>query len=196
MENKNYKNMIETAKKAVEGLNLDESMKMKAFEKVLDDLLGKNKPENSITSTTNNKKGKTMVRKTTNNEKKENLLETLDKLKAEDFNKIHNLKKSLDWSLYILQVLRDKYSIDGLIPSEIATILSEKFRIKTNQFGIGMALMKAKEYVDRNKTTTRGGTAYKYRIMKKGEDYIKQQIKEDNNHSGRSNSPNTNSNSS
>ncbi|PIN93946.1 hypothetical protein COU54_00935 [Candidatus Pacearchaeota archaeon CG10_big_fil_rev_8_21_14_0_10_31_24] len=196
MENKDYKEMIETAKKAVEGLNLDESMKMKAFEKVLDDLLGKNKSESTSVIATHNKKRKTIANKTIKNNEKEEQLEILNKLKAEDFARIHNLKKSLDWSLYILQVLRDKYSVDGLIPSEIAAILSEKFRIKTNQFVIGMALMNAKEYVDRHKTTTRGGMAYKYRIMKKGEDYIKQKIEESDNRSGHSNKPNTNSNSS
>ncbi|MFH1431274.1 MAG: hypothetical protein ABIG37_02290 [Nanoarchaeota archaeon] len=189
MENKDYKKMIEMANKALEGLNLDDALKTKAFEKVLDDLLGVNKNQEVMKTT--NKKSQNKKKTTNSNSPKkkeaeeDKTTEIIAKLKAEDFDKIYKMDKGLDYSLYLLKVLREKYEIDGLIPSQIARILSDKFRIKTNQFSIGMALMKAKEYVDRHKVVTRGGSAYKYRIMANGEKYIEEvETQQDNDHTG------------
>ncbi len=174
MSENDYKEKIEIARKAVEGLK-DENLKLKAFEKVLDDLLG-NKLSN--TEGTFGKKSKKSKKKPSiiigvAKETEEPEEDIISKLSAEDFPQIHNLKSKLDLSLYLLKILREKYEIDGLISSQIAKILSEKFRIKANQFNIGMILSKSLKYLERDKVMTRGGIGYKYKIMKGGEDYLK-----------------------
>lgn len=180
MKSEDYKEKIEIAKKAIEGLNLDESLKVKAFEKVLDDLLNKDKPNNQA----HIKKGKTgktkpqsIPLKPVSNQSEQDISETLN---ADDFPEIHRLQRTLDKALYIIKIVRDKMDIDGLVPSQVAKILTERFRVKSNQFVISMALMKAKEYVDRRKIITRGGFAYSYRIMRAGENYLEKCLKEAN----------------
>lgn len=181
MSEKNYKEKIEIAKKAVEGLNLDDNLKLKAFEKVLDDLLGNRLSNNKEVSTRKTRKSKKKIYSAVESVKDGEIEEDImSKINAEDFPKIHNLTSKLDLSLYLLKVLREKYKIDGLISSQIAKILSEKFRIKANQFNIGMILSKSKKYLDRDKVMTRGGIGYKYKIMKSGEDYLDKLIKMSN----------------
>lgn len=180
MKSEDYKEKIEIAKKAIEGLNLDESLKVKAFEKVLDDLLSKDKSRNQPAAKNDkakkNKIQPTLVQQTTNDAEKD----ISTSLNVDDFPEIHRLQRTIDRALYIIKIVRDKMNTDGLVPSQVAKILTERFRIKSNQFVISMALMKAKEYVDRKKIITRGGFAYSYRIMKAGEDYLKKCLKEAN----------------
>jgi D-serine dehydratase len=182
MVENDYKDKIEIAQKAIAGLNLDPELKKIAFSKIIDDLLGKkegNKPMLFLKKVKRKGSEKGVSEST---EKEEDILSQIN---AEDFPHIHTLSSKLDLALYLLKVLRDKEISDGLIPSQIAKILTYKFRIKANQFNTGMAMSKARELLDRDKIKTRGGIAYKYKIMKKGEDYLndvltKAQHKEEN----------------
>lgn len=193
MEKKDYRQKIEIAKKAIEGLKLDSDEKNIAFSKIIDDLL-REEVSNKIITPSIKRKG---IKKNKEEEipvvKNEDFISQIN---AEDFPDIHNLTSKLDLALYLLKVLRDNGISDGLIPSQVAKILTDKFRIKSNQFNMGMAMSKARELLDRDKITTRGGIAYRYKIMKKGEDYITKKISEIHNHSGSSNSTDANLNSS
>ena len=57
--------------------------------------------------------------------------------------------KTLDRSLMILQIAHDHHGVDGLGPSEIAKILTDKFRISTSAAAVSMALGKATNLLNR-----------------------------------------------
>lgn len=170
MTESNYKDKIEIAQKAIAGLNLGPELKKIAFSKIIDDLLGKKEENKSVPSSKMVKKKSPENNEVGKSARKDE--DILSQINAEDFPHIHNLSSKLDLALYLLKILRDKDISDGLIPSQIARILTDKFRIKSDQFNTGMAMSKARELLDRDKIKTRGGIAYKYKIMKKGEDYL------------------------
>ena len=68
----------------------------------------------------------------------------------------------------MLRIVHDKFSIDGLGPTEIAKILTEKFRLRSTRQAVQKALDGARDYVDR--VTKKGRTVY--RIMHTGEQYL------------------------
>lgn len=74
----------------------------------------------------------------------------------------------LDRSLYLLRAAKDKLNIDGLTPPQIARVLTDKFRVKTTQPAVSMALAAAGDKVDRERV----GGAFVYRIMGSGEAYL------------------------
>ncbi len=76
--------------------------------------------------------------------------------------------KVLDRSLMVLKISLSDHNIDGLTSSEIAKILTEKFRIGTTYAAVGMALGKATSLVNRIPV----GQGYLYKIMAPGEDYL------------------------
>ena len=76
--------------------------------------------------------------------------------------------KTLDRSLMILQIAHDHHGVDGLGPSEIAKILTDKFRISTSAAAVSMALGKATNLLNR----VSKGKGFEYRIMAPGEEYL------------------------
>lgn len=76
--------------------------------------------------------------------------------------------KVLDRALMVLQIARTEFHIDGLSNTDIAKVLTEKFRIRTSKDAIGMALSGATDLVNRNKH----GLKYIYQIMGPGEDHL------------------------
>lgn len=75
----------------------------------------------------------------------------------------------LERSLRVLHIARMDYDIDGLTPSEIATVLTDKFRISSPLSSVSDALgAAAGNLVDRVKE----GRGYRYRIMTAGEEYL------------------------
>ncbi len=76
--------------------------------------------------------------------------------------------KALDRALMILQIARTEFDIDGLSNTEIAKVLTEKFRIRTSKDAVGMALSGATDLVNR----TKQGQKYIYQIMGSGEDHL------------------------
>lgn len=75
--------------------------------------------------------------------------------------------KTLDRSLYVLKIAKDA-GVDGLLPSEIARILREKFRVATADSAVRMALGSARAQVDRRHT----GLGFRYYLMDEGEKYL------------------------
>lgn len=80
----------------------------------------------------------------------------------------------LDRSLMILQIARKEHNIDGLAPSEIARILTDKFRVNTTDAAVRMALGKVTNLVNR----VQRGKGFIYRIMGPGEEHLAN-LKED-----------------
>jgi hypothetical protein len=74
----------------------------------------------------------------------------------------------LDRSLMILKIAHDDHGVDGLISSDIAKILTNKFRISTSAAAVSMALGKVTNLVNR----VARGKGFQYRIMAPGEEYL------------------------
>lgn len=76
--------------------------------------------------------------------------------------------KILDRALMVLQIAMDDHGIDGLPPSTISQILTDKFRIKTTASAVSMALGRVTDLVDRQPQ----GNGFIYRIMGPGIDHL------------------------
>lgn len=166
------KEIIRIANEAV--ADLDGDLKKIAFQTTLDKLLAENTKPKS-----NNLNKKTKSRKNPkSNSVRENapvdssLKEIIININRTKYNKIAELKNTLDKSLYLLLVIRDDLKIDGLNPAQIATILQEVFRIKATKNAVSMALGQDAKYTDRVLTTINGGKGYVYKIMLEGEKYV------------------------
>jgi hypothetical protein len=167
----NLKEIVKTANQAVEGI--DEPLKSKAFEKILDKLL--NEVEGNRKSKRKPKLKKTITKKGRIDEVLEKLSNSLNR---SEHPVLHELKKTLDKSLYILSIT-EKKNLDGLTSPQIAYLLTNTFRIKTTAAAVSMALMDAKLKVDRKPMSTpNGGKAFVYKLMKTGEDHLDKVIKE------------------
>jgi hypothetical protein len=102
---------------------------------------------------------------TKNNSDIEAMMQQLDRTAHQE---ITNSNKVLDRSLYILRIASDDFNMDGLKPSQIAKILTDKFRVKTSRQAVQQALDVAGDKVDR---VPRSGGAI-FRIMGGGESYL------------------------
>lgn len=80
--------------------------------------------------------------------------------------------------LAVLRIALEKFDIDGLTPPEISKILKVKFRISkaVSSENVSMALSGAGECVDRVRSPR--GRGYSYRIMRAGEERLKEAISE------------------
>lgn len=78
--------------------------------------------------------------------------------------------KILDRCLLILQIAHKDYDVDGLSPSEIAKILTDKFRISSSATTVSMALGRATNLVNR----VSRGKGFEYRIMAPGLKHLAQ----------------------
>ena len=164
METEKLQKKVEKAKEAVK--DLEEPLKTKAFEIILNKLLSEGVNQQQIQNPN------TLQKEPENNydsDVGDQLSNTID---STAYPIIYQLKKALDKSLYVLLISKNDHSIDGLNPSQISKILSVKFRIPTTANSISMVLMKAGNFVDRKQVATTGGSAYQYRIMHAGEQYI------------------------
>lgn len=78
--------------------------------------------------------------------------------------------KYLEKSLLILKIARDKFSIDGLTPAEIAEILRNKIRVPSiHSANVSLYLGKNSKYTFRD--PHKGG--YIYKLTKPGEEFAK-----------------------
>ena len=76
--------------------------------------------------------------------------------------------KVLDKALMILQIARQNHGVDGLTPATISRLLTEKFRIRTSDAAVRMALGKSADLVNRLSE----GKGFIYQIMAPGETYL------------------------
>jgi len=150
-----------------------ENMQPVAFSRALDILLGK-APEFKTEVKTRKKKGRPSEKpgKTIIDEQVEKFLQELDRTK---YSYIDNFDKILDRSLLVLKIAVDEFKIDGLTSPQIAKVLTDKFRLRTYYQAVDKPLRNAKSLVDR---VPAGGRAFKYKIMRPGEEYLSKIIAE------------------
>ncbi len=96
------------------------------------------------------------------------IADLLSKIDSTQYPGILSASKVLDRSLLVLMIALKDHHIDGLTPSAIARILTDKFRMKTTKEAIGMALGRATTLVNR----TPDGQGFLYKIMAPGEEYL------------------------
>ncbi|WP_340115731.1 hypothetical protein [Pelagibius sp. 7325] len=95
----------------------------------------------------------------------DNLLQGIDSTK---YPEVARSGKVLERSLRVLQIAHADHDVDGLSPGEIAKILSAKFRIRTTDAAVRMALGGVSDLVDR----VPEGKGFIYRIMAPGEECL------------------------
>lgn len=191
------KNLEEIFKKAADiSKNAPTNLQEIAFNRALDALLniGDVKKDRAETKDgkTELKKSKHQIPKTTaNSNKVDFLIKNIDRTKHQEIFDAPNVLTS---SLYLLELVKNDYQIDGLGPTDIARILTDKFRLRTTRQAVTQALDSAGNKVDR--VSVRGSHPY-YRIMHKGEEYLnKKEFEADaeiNNESNKKISPKTTS---
>ena len=92
-------------------------------------------------------------------------LQRLDRTK---YPRVGSAAKVLDNSLWVLRAVKDDLGVDGLSPSQVGEILTEKFRVSTTPSAVNMALGRAGNMVDR----VPRGRGFAYRVMAPGEAYL------------------------
>ncbi len=146
-----------------------ESMQEAAFNRAIDLLTGGETPEPVVEHAGSNVKSKKKSPKQTKKKIEEtptdDLLAVIDSTQHPG---VTSAKTILDRSLMVLQIALTEHGIDGLIPSTIANILTEKFRISTMSAAVSNALGKAPTLVNR----VSSGSGFLYRIMGPGEEYL------------------------
>ena len=144
-----------------------------AYERALDELLKKN--ESSKGSSVDKKKKATSkkkpVKNTSSNSKAkkppkpdEVVQKAIDQIDSTKYPKIYKLEKAFDKSVYILKIAKEVLKIDGLGTTQIARILTDKFRIKTTAQSVDMAIKRSPDKVNK--------IGAKYQIMHAGEKHI------------------------
>ncbi len=93
----------------------------------------------------------------------------INSLSRTDHPEITGAARSLDRALYLLRIAERNHGIDGLTASQIAKVLTDKFRHRVTRQSIGQALNGAGNLVDFVPQTT--GAAV-YRLMAPGETYL------------------------
>src|SRR3989338_9685882 len=170
---KSLKEKLEEAQKSVEGLN--EPFKTMAFEKILNQLINGAKTDPKKSSAKPQNKIKKQNKKGDKKRIDEETQEIISSLNRNEYPLIKYLEKSMDLSLYLLMEMQ-KRGYDGLSPSQISEILNSVFRKNVKQPAIAMSLLKADEYTHRIPFIYQGGQSFKYKLMEKGEEYVKKII--------------------
>jgi len=131
-----------------------------AFNRALDALLGTPKTNNpSRTGRRQKAKVKQDVDGVTV------LLSELDRTK---YPEIASTPRVLERALFLLRAVRDNHGVDGLGASQIATVLTDKFRMRTSRQAVTQALDAAGDKVDKK---IRGNKAT-YHLMQPGYEYL------------------------
>ena len=178
----NISNLTEKVQKAKEAVeDLEEPLKTEAFKKILDKLL---QEENDFTTNLKippkkfSQKNKIKTNQSNlklKEESEKRKKDSADKINRTNHPKIHEFNNTLTRALYVLKIMKEK-NVDGLTPPEIAFILKEVFRIKARNEAVSVALKDAHKYVDRRKIIIGHASAYVYRLMKNGEDYLENNL--------------------
>lgn len=135
-----------------------------AFNRALDTLLGTAK-----TTSAKIQRQEEMSRNTKNESDESDpvnvLLANLNRTKHTE---VVSTSRVLDRSLFLIRAARDDHQIDGLRASQIAKVLTEKFRLKTTRQAVAQALDGAGDKVDRMSVSG----AVSYRLMHPGDEYL------------------------
>lgn len=146
-----------------------ESMQQAAFNRALDAILGTPEPVPSPPSKAQARRAPSQPTAPAAPEADHiAALSAMVRSQAPEVDKAEGAQKK---ALALLLVARRELDIDGLTSTEMATVLTEKFRWRVSRQAINQAMDTAGNRVDRVKTA-RGGS--RYRIMEAGERYLAQ----------------------
>lgn len=150
--------------------SVPESMQEAAFHRALDMLTGAEKQAESGGSRPRTRSPGRVVsdRKVQADDEVDPVpaLVSLDRSKAED---VDEEEGGLDKSLALLRVAHRELGIDGLTASQLAKVLTDKFRWRVTRQAVGQALDRAGRLVDRVPSPS---GAVRYRLMSAGEQYL------------------------
>ncbi len=93
----------------------------------------------------------------------------LSEIDSTSHPEVSQCARALDRALHVLRIAKDRHGIDGMTPSQIAKVLTEKFRVSATRTGVGSALSGAPELVNRQPAPRRG---FVYRLMAAGVAYL------------------------
>ena len=171
MSNKTIPDLKELFKQAAEiAEQVPENMQEAAFNRALEMLTGdtgvNSTSKGSGLSEVTKRKAKKKESATSKQEgSSERLIKAIDSTQHPG---IISATKALDRALMVLQIALTEHQIDGLSPTDIATILTDKFRISTTSAAVGMALGRVTTLV--NRIPQKNG--FIYRIMGPGQVYL------------------------
>ena len=171
MSKKTVPDLKELFKQAAEiAAQVPENMQEAAFNRAIDLLTNadsSNTNQNTREPKSRNKSSKTSQDKSKDQtgDQLENLVEMIDSTQHPG---VLSAAKVLDRALMVLHIALNDHGIDGLTPSEISTVLTDKFRVSTSSAAVRMALGDATDLVNR----VSKGKGYSYRIMGPGEEYL------------------------
>jgi hypothetical protein len=170
MTRKTIPDMKEIFRQAAEiAKQVPENMQESAFNRALDLLTGADstKKERSSGTTPHTTKNRQVATTADHQSPVERLKSLID---TTQHPRVASADLVLDRALMVLQIAMRDHDIDGLTPSEIAQLLTDKFRLRTSRPAVSMALGPATNLVNR----TPWGRGYQYQIMGPGEEYLAQ----------------------
>jgi len=130
-----------------------------AFKRALDELLRKApaRPDSSLSN-----QSRSVPREKTD------LMSRFDGVDRTQYPEIGQPGRLLEKVLKVIRIAKDEMGIDGVRASDVARVLTEKFRVRAKTNAVQMALDSRPDLVDRSK---REGV-YEYRIMGTGEEFL------------------------
>ncbi len=170
MTNKTIPDMKEVFRQAAEiARQVPENMQVTAFNRALDLLTGAAGTPRDGQTDPNTPQSRHRTTQGNATRKQESPVATLmSVIDTTQHPAVAATTRVLDRALMVLQIALRNHSIDGLTPTEIAQILTEKFRLNTSRQAVNMAISSATTLVNR----VRRGSGYEYRIMGPGEEYL------------------------
>lgn len=135
-----------------------------AFNRALD-ALSSSPSGKTPSSATGSAKTSNPAKVKSDNDHSATLLQNLDRTRHPE---VSTAPRVLERALFILRAARDDHSIDGLSAPQIATLLTEKFRLRATHQAVRQALDAAGDKVNRNLS----GRTVIYRIMDPGDKYL------------------------
>jgi len=95
------------------------------------------------------------------------LFNTID---SSSYPQVHSGEKALDRALWVLRIGREALDLNaGLTAEDVASVLTNKFRVRTTRDSVRMAFDRAPTLVDRVQNDS---DAASYRIMTAGDSYL------------------------
>ena len=148
---------------------LPENLQEAGFNRALDQILGKDAPSHGGRQ----RDSKNSRRKRTNPgdepDKGNRAADLIDAIDRTAYPDVGATNRVADRALKVLELAHRDHSVDGLTASEIAHILSAKFRLSVKANSITKALERETETVD---LLSGSGSSRVFRIMASGEAYL------------------------
>lgn len=143
---------------------LPKNLQEAAFNRVLDQILGKEKPASGSIRSPKGSQGRTDEQ--ADHRDTSTLIEAIDRTAYPD---VAATSRVGDRALKVLQLANQDHNVDGLTAGEIATILSRKFRLPTKVNSVLKALDRETNTVD---VRSGAGVSRVFHIMAPGESYL------------------------